>query len=199
MNQETVRKNPHPEMHERATKPYRTDWVCPLAWGHEKPRVFQSSIARGRNFYPRLSWLASWPWPSFSPLSLEDAISTCRAPGGLAEGEIVSVLYRSRTQFLLAMLSTGTASASGFQSSIARGRNFYWIAPPEHGTGIAVSVLYRSRTQFLLEKRRKRILESFPRFSPLSLEDAISTGCAGAGFCAGGCFSPLSLEDAIST
>lgn len=51
MNQETVRKNPHPEMHERATKPYRTDWVCPLAWGHEKPRVFQSSIARGRNFY----------------------------------------------------------------------------------------------------------------------------------------------------
>ncbi len=133
--------------------------------------LFQSSIARGRNFYISLQCSGSRS-QSFSPLSLEDAIST-PGPAHIADPDTsVSVLYRSRTQFLLihahsscvpsprfSPLSLEDAistlklrppfSTMKFQSSIARGRNFYLDNGNYFVVLSTVSVLYRSRTQFL--------------------------------------------------
>ncbi len=210
-------------------------------------RMFQSSIARGRNFYQasqlgRISIVGFSPlsledaistsgqvglreWGlrfsplsledaistgiltanttytlCFSPLSLEDAISTSRRFSACRPSSAVSVLYRSRTQFLPRAPTRSSPVYPLFQSSIARGRNFYWSVRPQFQSRYRVSVLYRSRTQFLRTSYADmhicpntvsvlyRSRTQFLRYKESNTNDLPPY-----------CFSPLSLEDAIST
>ncbi len=161
--------------------------------------MFQSSIARGRNFY----WEA---YQLHRTLILEFQSSIARGRNFYPQQVCV---WRDGAMF---------------QSSIARGRNFYRSRPRQGRPPRPVSVLYRSRTQFLLVNDLEYVLRRALSFSPLSLEDAISTGIPWCGQPLSGlvsvlyrsrtqflhqlcryaylpqhCFSPLSLEDAIST
>ena len=134
---------------------------------------FQSSIARGQHFLPICCRMSRVLACYFSPLSLEDSISCvlsldarvphvlfqssiargqhflwcrCRVPAG-SPG--ISVLYRSRTAFLVAAHTARQDLRSLFQSSIARGQHFLCLHLPG-------AVTHRGH------------------FSPLSLEDSIS-------------------------
>ncbi len=182
---------------------------------------FQSSIARGRNFYLSVGVMAkSSAEVSVLYRSRTQFLHPVRGSSHPARN--VSVLYRSRTQFLLVggdggpgppvrfsplsledAISTGDygaypAGPGVFQSSIARGRNFYTSRTRRRRRCSCVSVLYRSRTQFLL---RAQIVkeEGEKRFSPLSLEDAISTASSTAFLHWFGCFVkiPLRVSDAV--